>query len=155
MRKIIIFSSLICFILMGIDAFFNLLNATKRTQFPAPVILGVYLLFFIDVILVCVYVLRQELSIRRQLKKHNVEEITYWSLIKAKSASVRPYRREIRLRYAMLLSIALIALFSQIIGLVADKAPTDYFVHINDIIYQISLPIFPAILFLYAFSAES
>ena len=155
MRKIIIFLSLICFLIMGVDAFFNLFNATKSTQFLVPIILGAYLLFFIDVILVCIYILRQELSVRQQLKQCGSEEITYWGLMKTKSAIARPYRREIRLRYALLLSVGLIALFSHIIGLIADEVPADYFTHINNIVYQTSLPAFPAILFLYAFFSRT
>lgn len=149
MRKIILFSSLICFIIMGVDAFFNLLTATKGTQFPLPITLSVYLLLFIDGILIGIYIFRQELSIRQHLKQHGMEEITHWNLIKTKSTIVRPYRRETRLRYAMLLSIILISLLSHTMSLVASDFPTDYFTHFNDIIYQISLPIIPAILSLY------
>lgn len=155
MRQITIFLSLICFIMMGIDAFLNLLNATQSTHFPAPVILGVYLLFFIDVILVGIYTIRQELSMRQRLKQPYNEDITYRDSTKARSATARPYRREIRLRYAMFLSIAVIALLGHALALFIDTSSTNSFARINNIIYQISLPAFPAILFLYAFFSRT
>ncbi|MBA2391512.1 MAG: hypothetical protein H0V70_02060 [Ktedonobacteraceae bacterium] len=150
MRQITIFLSLICFIITGIDAFLNLFNATQSTHFPAPVILGVYLLFFIDVILVGIYIIRQELSMRQRLKQPHNEDITYRDLIKARSATARPYRREIHLRYAMFLSIVVIALLGHALALFIDTSSTNSFTRINDMVYQISLPAFPAILFLYA-----
>jgi hypothetical protein len=123
MRKVLIAVSLLSLALLGAWLLWDILasaTVAPSTTLAITIVIGFFVTLVETGILV-IYMIRQALAREPYLKRQSGEAKTDWQLLWRKDIKSRPYKREALLQLALIVSIVLIVISHDAIGLVLPQ----------------------------------